>query len=528
MQCPCGSGLKYKRCCGNQNQAAAGQEIPSNLLAAREAIRKINEQKIVAETIRKKQQGLGKPIISAQLNGTQFIAVGSRLHYSRDWKTFPDFLFDFMIGKLGSDWGRAEMPKPLMERHPIMQWYDHVTKLQKKFLEAPGKITSLNMTGGMYCYYGLAYSLYLLNHNVELQEIYIKRLKDINNFQGAYYELMVANCLIRAGFALALEDETDESKKHCEFYATSVLTGKKYWVEAKARSVVGVLGKNETNGTKSTDPTSQLTDHLRKAFLKPTSDERLVFVDVNSAPEVVSRPTWAERAGGKLDQKERDLKNGQAAYVFVTNMCFHWDLTSESLSPTLLVHGLGIPDFAKVGRFRLSEIYWQRKKHIDAHSIAEAFLSYGKLPTTLDGRMPSEAFSELPHSIKIGETYYFDEIDTLAKVTTATVMEKNKKMYIGTDKGQILEMPMSEEQLADYRNHKDVYFGKKINVGKQTNNTYDFFEELVKIHLEHPRETILKKFGVYSDFEQLSKLTHEELVVEYCERLSANLSQTSR
>jgi hypothetical protein len=36
--------------------------------------------------------------------------------------------------------------------------------------------------------------------------------------------------LIRAGFKLELEDETDGASKHCEFSAMS--KGKKYWVEA--------------------------------------------------------------------------------------------------------------------------------------------------------------------------------------------------------------------------------------------------------------------------------------------------------
>ena len=74
-----------------------------------------------------------------------------------------------------------------------------------------------------------------------MQQRYIERLKDINNFQGAYYELAVANCLIRSGFELKLEDETDEQTKHCEFSAVSKKTGKKYWVEAKMRAVTGIL-----------------------------------------------------------------------------------------------------------------------------------------------------------------------------------------------------------------------------------------------------------------------------------------------
>jgi hypothetical protein len=520
--CPCGRKLKYKNCCGKPKENPQPRLEQMNFKDAPDEIKKLFEKKEIEETIRKQQQGLGKPIISTQFKGNTLVAVGDRLHYSPSWKTFADFLFDFILSKLGKAWFETEIKKPLEDRHPIMQWHNRVCHHQKLHIKQPGQVTSMNMTGATYCYLGLSYSLYLLNHNVELQEIYINRLKDINNFQGTYYELMVANCLFRAGFKLALEDESDESTKHCEFSATSMVTGKKYWIEAKARSVVGVLGKDKSNGTTSGDPTNQLTEHLRKAFQKPAADQRLIFVDVNGPPEFTGKPKWVERAGKKLDQKERDLRDGQSAYVFVTNMCFHWDLDSEKHSPMLLAHGLGIPDFGKVGTFRLSEIYRQRKKHQDAHSIGEAFLSYGRFPTTFDGRMASEAFSETPRDIKIGETYIFDGIGE-ATVTTAAVIENEKQMYIGTDKGRLIKMPMTDDQLVDYRNHKEVYFGKKLHVGKKTKDLYEFFEEMVKIHLDHPTDSILVKLTAHPDYEQLTKLSHEDLVVEYCERLCSSM-----
>jgi hypothetical protein len=524
--CPCGSQKKYKRCCGFAHgnpslKTMKFSEIPDD-------VKKLFEMKKIEEEIRKQQQGLGKPIISADFKGYKFVAVGNRLHYSQSWKTFSDFLSPFIFSKLGTEWGNAEIKKPLEERHPIMQWYDKVCRYQQQNIKQPGQVSTMNMNGVTYCYLGLAYSLYLLNHNVELQEIYIKRLKDINNFQGAYYELLVANCLIRAGFKLELEDETDESSKHCEFSATSIKTGKKYWVEAKSRAVVGVLGKDENNGTKSKDPTGKLTDHLRSAFQKPATDERLIFVDLNCPPEAVSKPSWAERAGKILDQKEKDLKENERAYIFVTNMCFHLGLDSERDMRTLLAHGLGIPDFGKVGKYRLSEIYRQRKKHVDAHNIAESFLTYGNLPSTFDGKMASEAFADQPRDIKIGETYFFNDIGEnglVAKVTTATVNETEKKMYIGTDKGQILTMPMSEDQLSDYKKHKEYYFGTKLHQGKKTEDLYEFFDEMVRIHLEHPPESIRTKVKEFSDQERLLTLGHEDLVLEYCERLCASLPQ---
>src|SRR5262249_39825232 len=150
---------------------------------------------------------------------------------------------------------------------------------------------------------GLAYSIYLHDHNVEIQERLIRRLKDPANFQGAFYELFIASTLIRAGFELTLEDETDGLSKHCEFAAVSRRTGKKYWVEAKMKAMAGVLG--QTQGT-DTNPISRLIPHLNDALTKPAADQRLIFIDLNAEPEFGTdlKPIWHDRAVERLERYE--------------------------------------------------------------------------------------------------------------------------------------------------------------------------------------------------------------------------------
>ena len=207
--CHCGSGKKFKKCHGSFTA-----EIPHDFLPV---LRKLD----AAETIRKKQQGGGRPIISMNFQDHQFVAVKNKLYRSKKWKTFPDFLFDYIKATLGSDWGNAEIKKDFSDRHPIIQWYHEVCIQQKKAIKKPGEPVSSEVTGAFGAYLGLAYCLYLLDHNVELQERLIKRLKNIGNFQGAYYEVLVAGALVLAGFELHLEDETSRSSRHCEFYAVS-------------------------------------------------------------------------------------------------------------------------------------------------------------------------------------------------------------------------------------------------------------------------------------------------------------------
>jgi len=93
-----------------------------------------------AHVERERQQGLGKPIISAELNGTRFVAVKNRLLYSKKWRTFADFLFGYIKMVLGSEWGNAEIAKPEEVRHPIAIWYQKVCAYQQEQIKEPGKV----------------------------------------------------------------------------------------------------------------------------------------------------------------------------------------------------------------------------------------------------------------------------------------------------------------------------------------------------------------------------------------------------
>ena len=122
------------------------------------------EKHKVAELQRKKQQGFGRPIISIEHKGTRFVAVGNKLHYGK-WKSFADFLTNYVKATLGGDWGNAEIAKPLEERHPLMQWYDKICHLQRTHAGEPGQLFSTPVTGAVSAYNRLAYNLYLIAHN---------------------------------------------------------------------------------------------------------------------------------------------------------------------------------------------------------------------------------------------------------------------------------------------------------------------------------------------------------------------------
>ena len=540
--CPCGSGKKYKRCHGNplhQQSLHQQSHLPSQSVS--QAVRKAKHRHEADELIRIQQQGQGKPVISTMFQDHRFVAVGSKLYYSKQWRYFADFLGDYMKMILGSEWGNAELGKEWDERHPIMRWYhDYCLALRANKKHFDGTYSSIP-TGVVHCYLGLAYGLYLLNHNIELQARLIERLKNIGNFQGAYYEVIVASCLIHAGFELALEDETDDSEKHCEFSAVSKKTGKRYWVEAKMSSVAGILGKTRVDGRRPTaKPNSRVTRHLREALRKPAQGERLIFIDVNtpapSLEDVANQqvPTWLKATIRQLDAKEKQLKDGERAYLFITNFPFHWHLEVEQPAKTALAYGLGIHDFSKPGRITLSQAWKNKQKHIDGYNIMSALKQYPHIPSTFDGSLPLDPEDDQSRLL-IGERYFFEDVcegGVVAEVTSATVSESDKKLFIAIHtvdgQGHVITRDMSDRELEVYQAHKEGYFGIVQPVGKKTNDPFELFEWFMDCYRDTPRKKLLELCEGQPRLSELKALDDIGIRLALCESWTAAAVRSSK
>lgn len=494
--CPCGSGRKFKHCHGRTD---------THFPPLGESIRRMRDAMDARDRVRQSQQGFGRPIISAKVKDHQVVAVGKQLHWSATWKAFPDFLGDYLKKTLGRDWGNAEIGKPLVERHTVMQWYDALCRLQKKAIKIPGAPSSMDVVGVIACYFTVAYGLYLLEHNVELQSRLLARIKDPGNFQGAYYELIVASAFILAGFTLTLEDEADGDAKHCEFAAVSPASGKRYWVEAKMRGVAGELGRTTADETTSTNPLSSMVRQLNAAFAKPAADERMIFLDLNAplAPDVddENRPPFVAAATKRLlAYEQKELGDGEKAYVFITSASYHKDLDAPA-QLAALPFGLGMPDFNRPGHFRLSERYLQDRKHADALRVAEAFGRLLSFPSTFDGSLPSVGLhGELP-PVTIGETYKFEKAgpngeDLVGTVTSAIVKEAEGEAIIGMTSGEtsvLLKERMSDQQLADYKAHPDAYFGRVVRPSGRADTPAEMFDFLMHAYKDLTRDQLLEK-----------------------------------
>lgn len=239
-----------------------------------------------AEKIRNKL-GIPRPIISCEFDGKRFVFIKNRSYWG-NWKTFPDFLMDYVKLVIGEDWWRKELKKSFHDKHPIMQWWVETCKWQQEQKRSKDGLFEEVPNWAFTAYLVLAYDLYFLENNVEVQKELVRRLKLKGQFQGARYELFAAAACVRAGFDIQFEDEKDKSKKHVEFIATHKPTGQKVCVEAKSRhrqGVLGVPGAIEDENKIKVRIGSLFNDALKKEHAHPL----VVFIDFNIPPSTAER-----------------------------------------------------------------------------------------------------------------------------------------------------------------------------------------------------------------------------------------------
>lgn len=522
--CFCGSGRKFKHCHGGVQHT-----IP--VLLARDKIekeiiekgRRHFEKHKAQELQRQKQQGLGRPIISIEHKGYRFVAVGKQLHYGK-WKTFPDFLANYIKETLGGEWGNAEIAKPLAERHPILQWYDKICHLQAAHAKEPGTLFATPMTGAMSAYNRLAYNLYLISHNgKDIQTRLIARLKNKDNFQGAFFETQVAAWLIKAGFELEFEDESDRASKHCEFTATYTVTGEKYSVEAKSREIEVVNSSRAKVGRKLYEALEKKANHKRLIFLdlnKPLHTQDAADIAIDRAEVIVRRSE-----GLKIDGEP-----APAAYICITNMNDQYVTDTSALAMMISFIGFKIHDFMGDEFPSLREAARARERHWPMFQLFKSMEEHREIPETFGGELPSEVFvTNPPPRLLVGQFYTVpgpDGVEIDAQLTQATVA--NDKAYCilhdpKTNKSWLGTFDMTPDELADYAKHPDTYFGVHQRQGRKAESAMEMFDFFVDGYRDTPKERLIELLPYYPEQEALSAMPQKDLVELLAERYTMSM-----
>lgn len=522
--CFCGSGRKFKHCHGGVQHTLpallARDKLEKELIAQG---RRHFEKHKVQELQRQKQQGLGRPIISIEYKGYRFVAVGNQLHYGK-WTTFPDFLANYIKQTLGGEWGNAEIAKPLAERHPLMQWYDKVCRLQAAHAKEPGALFSTPMTGAVSAYNRLAYNLYLIAHNgKDIQTRLIARLKNKDNFQGAFFETQVAAWLIKAGFELEFEDETDRTSKHCEFTATYTATGEKYSVEAKSREIESTNSSRAKVGRK-----------LYEALEKKANHKRLIFLNLNKPLHTLEAAEIAVDRAERIVRQSEGLKiDGEpapAAYVCITNMNDQYALDTSSLAMMISFRGFKIHDFMGDVFPSLREAARARERHWPMFQLLKSMEEHREIPQTFGGELPSEVFVQNPlPRLQIGQFYAVPGpggMEVNAKLTQAIVMDDKAHCILHDPAANMswhVTFDMTPDELADYAKHPDTYFGVYQRQTGKVETAMEMFDFLVDGYRDTPKERLIELLPNYTDQKGLHAMSQKELVELLAERYTVNM-----
>jgi hypothetical protein len=485
------------------------------------------------EAQRVAQQGLGRPIISAEIGGRRVVAVRNRLYHVKG-KTFHDFLGDYLRDVLDPAWGNAELEKPLRDRHPIVQWYDSICNLQRRSGVTGDSVVQIEANGAASAWIRLAYDLYALDHNAELQKKLVGRLKNPDMFPGARYETYVAAAMIRAGFDIEFEDEDDRSTTHCEFVATCKASANKYSVEAKHRN------RGDATGTLR----FRLGRRLQGALRKQAAHPRIVFLDVGVPDDQrdATVPGFMRQALHDLRGFEGRTLNGHplpAAYVFLTNMPSDRDLEGAVRRTIILAEGFQIPDFKLDAGFpTLREAYAAMRAHQDIHDLLRSLRDHSEVPATFDGEAPELAFSTNEARLSVGSWY---EVQVGPKGETAPAQllqgivlepEQSATCVFQLQDGQqvTVSVPLSAAELQAYRRHPATFFERiEPSAGQTIETPFKTFTWLLEAHKNATRAQLLAKMAGAPNFDVLERLTDRDLLEEYAERMAWTIwAQTSK
>ncbi len=332
-----------------------------------EDIKKLLDDLRRKEQARIQRYGHVKPIISAEAKGARLVAVGNELLESDSWHTFPDFLRSHLWHVIGERWFYQELKKPAEEQHPIWRWWILYHEFSKKQIADEKGLIAAIPSGPTKAFYQLAYDLYILRHHQLLKEMILHRLLTSDGFQGARYELSATSTMIRAGFSIEFEDESDRSRKHVEFVAVHNDTGERIAIEAKSRhrpGVLGVPGKQESTERIKLRLGRLINAALGKDFTIPL----VLFIDMNLPPQTVKRLLEGDditHLVRTLDQvKKTDDGKDLFNLMLYTNYPYHYGAVDEPYEEDHLSRAMAqLPKYAIKNPQLIQDIIFAAKQY---------------------------------------------------------------------------------------------------------------------------------------------------------------------
>lgn len=537
--CPCGSGKKYKRCCGAFNaESTSSNRMPPDL------------EKFVQQTLRKheaeraqreKQQGLGRGIVSLDFKGNRMVAVGNAIHSSREWGTFQDFLRYFLIRTFGRTWFEEEIKKSEENRHPIVQWHEKTKAHMARFGKKVGNVYTVPASGAHRAFLHLAYNIYLIAHHAEPKQLekllsaFVGKLKSsrMDDFLGKLFETYAAAAFLKAGFQLDYKELEKNAESTVEFVATFPKTGRKFSVEVKSR-----VRKPDEDEPAEEYKRLRVANKLNRALSKKADHDRVVMIEVNVQDQLSGDRIegWLQSAVDQVRHAEKtptpDGSAKPSAYVFVTNHSFHNNLDSQNAGIQFIAAGCNIPDFGTDVPFnRLADVLDSEERHKEVLALADSMREHYDIPATFDGENPVFAFNPeaQKHRLKIGAVYQLPDAEgneMQGRLVEAIVMEQDKSFH-GTFEvnGQLhhIRGPLSDLELEAWKLHPETFFGEVKKNTLQVGSWLELARFMFETYQHTSREVLIDWMKNAIDIEVLNAMTQRQLAIEYCQNIALQI-----
>jgi hypothetical protein len=283
--------------------------------------------------------GVRSPL-DQQIDRNRIVVAGPQMFEIPSAWSFHEFLLSYGQSQLGEDWIISNA-----QTHPLVT---HLIKGKagiRPTCASDSKFVGGTMNGDLFAFLSFAYDLFTLADNAVVQKSLFDRLRKPDQYQGARYEMFVAASLLRAGFKVAFEDESDSLTSHCEFTATSKQTNRSFSVEAKSRH------RKPLDSDDKATPKSGMYSLMQRALAKKASHERIIFADVNLPPDdqPVFQQSWHQEVAAtlnELEQKQRENDPWPQAIVFFTNRkTSPWPSKEAGGNTTVLLTAINHPLF---------------------------------------------------------------------------------------------------------------------------------------------------------------------------------------
>lgn len=474
-----------------------------------------------SEIVRRYQQGLGRPIISTEMHDFRLVAVGKQVKWSKGWRFFTDFLIDHLKDTIGRPWATEALREG--KDHPIFSWLRTMSDIAAANRSVGAVAFRSNCKGHLGALWRLGYALYLIEHNDQMDQKIIRRLRAPVSFRAAYHETQIAAVFAISGFVIKMAEIGRRSEASPEFWAKRE-SGLRYAVEAKCKD--GWKSSPEvTDSVFQSELRQWIRDQLYKASAKKLTNpvyclELSLFADLSGDQWKVV----ADKIREILKEAENLRIKGRPpipAYVIITNNADVLGHQEFQVNRVAMLFGFCMQDWFDNGvEVEVECAFDSHDKHRDIHAIFKHLEEIDEIPQSFDG-LPvilDEHGNNISMKVKVGSRIQYTDTTGISRTGLVyDVATANNEAWLCVESDgehHMVKMPLDPHEIEAVRKYGDAVFGKPEEKRKNLEgDPFKFYDWITSVYRDYDRAALLIQIKNHRDFEMFSALPTDELRV---------------